>query len=89
MSADEVTQSGVINRISGPAVTARAMKGAGMYELVRVGEVGLLGEVIRLDGDTAFVQCYEDTTGLSPGQPVQRTGRSLRVTLGPGLLGGV
>ncbi|HUJ74018.1 MAG TPA: hypothetical protein VL359_04130, partial [bacterium] len=52
---------GIISRVSGPTVIARAMAGARMAEVVRVGGVGLMGEIIRLDGDTAFIQAYEDT----------------------------
>jgi len=80
---------GVISRVSGPTVIARAMSGAKMSEVVRVGQVGLMGEVIRLDGDTAFIQAYEDTSGICVGEPAVCTGQSLLVTLGPGLLGGV
>jgi len=80
---------GVIAKISGPAVIARSVRGAGMYEIVRVGEAGLMGEIIRLDGDTAFIQTYEDTSGLSVGEPVACTGEPLLMTLGPGLLGNV
>jgi V/A-type H+-transporting ATPase subunit A len=60
-----------------------------MQEVVRVGEAALLGEIIRLEGDTAFIQVYEDTSGVSVGEPVEGTGRALMLTLGPGLLGGV
>ncbi len=81
--------TGVIAKISGPTVIAKQMEGAQMYEVVRVGKAGLMGEVIRLDGDEAFIQTYEDTSGLSLGEPVARTGNPLRVTLGPGLLGRV
>jgi V/A-type H+-transporting ATPase subunit A len=80
---------GRIARISGPAVIARDMRGVRMYEVVRVGREGLMGEVIRLDEDTAFIQTYEDTSGLQVGEPVQATGQALLVTLGPGLLGTV
>ena len=88
-SSGKHNQVGLISRISGPAVIARSMAGARMYELVRIGEVGLMGEVIRLDGDTAFIQAYEDTSGLSVGEPVVGTGEPLLITLGPGLLGSV
>ena len=81
--------TGVIAKISGPTVIAKRMEGAQMYEVVRVGKAGLMGEVIRLDGEEAFIQTYEDTSGLSLGEPVARTGNPLRVTLGPGLLGKV
>jgi len=81
--------TGSIIKIAGPAVIARGMTGARMYDIVRVGKEGLLGEIIRLDGDTAFVQVYEDTSGLYVGEPVESTGRPLTVELGPGLLHGV
>merc|ERR1712178_209927 len=58
-----------------------------MYELVRVGADRLIGEIIRLDGDTATIQCYEETSGLTVGDPVQRTMKPLSVELGPGMLG--
>jgi len=80
---------GTIIKISGPAVIARGMTGARMYDIVRVGDEGLLGEIIRLEGDTAFVQVYEDTSGLYVGEPVESTGNPLTVELGPGLLTGV
>ncbi len=80
---------GVVSRVSGPTVIARSMGGSRMAEVVRVGSVGLMGEIIRLDGDTAFVQTYEDTSGICVGEPVLGTGESLLVTLGPGLLGSV
>jgi len=76
-------------RVSGPIVTAGGMHGAGMYELVRVGEEGLSGEIVRLSGDTATLQVYEDTTLLRPGAPVERTGMPLSVWLGPGLIGNI
>jgi V/A-type H+/Na+-transporting ATPase subunit A len=80
---------GSISRVSGPTVVARAMSGARMAEVVRIGNVGLMGEVIRLDGDTAFIQAYEDTSGICVGEPAVSTGEALRVTLGPGLLGSI
>ncbi len=79
--------SGVIAKISGPTVIARGVRGVRMYEVVRVGEAGIMGEIIRLDGDTAFVQTYEDMAGVSVGEPVVGTGAPLVMTLGPGLLG--
>jgi V/A-type H+-transporting ATPase subunit A len=81
--------NGVIIKISGPAVIARSMSGSQMYEIVEVGVAGLMGEIIRLDGDTAFIQTYEDTSGISVGEPVVGKGHPLLVTLGPGLLGNV
>jgi V/A-type H+/Na+-transporting ATPase subunit A len=77
---------GAIARISGPTVIARRMRGARMYEVVRVGDAGLMGEIIRLDGEMAFIQTYEDTSSLCVGEPVTATGEALLVTLGPGLL---
>jgi len=79
-------KTGTIARISGPTVIARGMAGARMYEVVRVGETGLMGEVIRLEEDEAFIQIYEDTSSLTIGEPVNRTGEPLRINLGPGLL---
>lgn len=78
-----------IAKISGPAVIAEGMSGTKMYDIVRVGKLGLIGEIIRLDGDTAFIQVYEDTSGLFVGEPVETTNEPLIVELGPGLLGGI
>jgi V/A-type H+-transporting ATPase subunit A len=75
--------------VAGPAVKADGMTGARMYEVVRVGKDGLIGEVIKLTGDVAFIQVYENTSGLSPGEPVVGTGLPLSVTLGPGMMGSV
>ena len=80
---------GKIQRISGPAVIADGMMGARMYDIVRVGEENLIGEIIRLDGNTAFVQVYEDTAGLTVGEHVVSTGLPLAVELGPGMLNGI
>jgi V/A-type H+-transporting ATPase subunit A len=77
---------GRIIRVTGPLVVADGMKGAKMYEVVRVGEMGLIGEIIRLEGDKAVIQVYEETAGIRPGEPVRGTGASLTVELGPGLL---
>jgi V/A-type H+-transporting ATPase subunit A len=78
---------GRIVRISGPLVVAEGMRGVQMYEMVRVGEEGLIGEVTRIRGDEAYIQVYESTSGLRPGEPVEGTGAPLSVELGPGLLG--
>jgi V/A-type H+/Na+-transporting ATPase subunit A len=78
--------SGVIARVSGPVVIAEGLENAKMYDVVRVGSLGLVGEIIRLVGGTATVQVYEDTTGIRPGDPVESTGQALSVELGPGLL---
>ena len=80
-----MSKEGVIYRISGPVVTATGMS-AGMYDVVRVGNEGLMGEVIELHGDKAVIQVYEDTSGIRPGEPVINTGETLSVSLGPGLL---
>ncbi|MCD6523942.1 MAG: V-type ATP synthase subunit A, partial [Thermococcus sp.] len=77
---------GRIIRVTGPLVVADDMKGSKMYEVVRVGEMGLIGEIIRLEGDKAVIQVYEETAGVRPGEPVKGTGASLTVELGPGLL---
>jgi V/A-type H+-transporting ATPase subunit A len=78
--------NGVVYRVTGPVVAAKGLEGAKMFDVVRVGELGLVGEVIRLQGDTATLQIYEDTTGLRPGEKVVNTGQALSVELGPGLL---
>ncbi|MCD6496368.1 MAG: V-type ATP synthase subunit A [Candidatus Aenigmarchaeota archaeon] len=77
---------GRIFRVTGSAVEADGMRGSLMHEMVEVGNEKLLGEIIRLDGDTAFIQVYEETTGLTPGEPVRGTGKPLSVELGPGVL---
>jgi V/A-type H+-transporting ATPase subunit A len=77
---------GKIIRIAGSLVEADGMKGSKIYELVKVGKEKLLGEIIRLNKDVASIQVYEETTGLSPGEPVEGTGSPLSVELGPGIL---
>jgi len=79
----------VLVRISGALAEAEPLGQASLYELVRVGRKGLLGEVIRVVGQRATIQVYEETSGLSVGEPVTLTGKSLTVQLGPGLLGSV
>ncbi|MEO0194573.1 MAG: V-type ATP synthase subunit A [candidate division WOR-3 bacterium] len=79
--------AGKIYRISGALVVAKGLEGVRMNEVVRVGEEKLVGEVIRIAEDQVFIQVYEDTSGLMVGEPVERTGESLAVELGPGLLG--
>ncbi len=76
-------------RISGPIITATGMGRAQMYEVVQVGSLGLVGEVVRLINDLATIQVYEDTTMLKPGAQVLCTGAPLSVSLGPGLLGNI
>lgn len=77
---------GSITRITGPLVQASGMQGAKMYEVVKVSEEKLLGEIIELDGDVASIQVYEETAGIGPGDPVYSTGKTMSVELGPGLL---
>jgi len=76
---------GILKRISGPVVTAVDLD-AHMYDVVRVGNEQLMGEVIKIDGENIIIQVYEATDGIRPGEPVENTGLSLAVELGPGLL---
>ena len=75
-----------VARISGPVVVAKDLDGAHLFDIVRIGEMGLVGEIIRLEGNSAMVQVYEDTTGLKPGEKVVNTNKPLSLQLGPGLL---
>jgi V/A-type H+-transporting ATPase subunit A len=81
----EKGQEGVLKRIAGPVVTAVNID-AHMYDVVKVGNEELMGEVIKIQGDETIIQVYEDTSGIRPGEPVTNTGLSLAVELGPGLL---
>lgn len=81
--------TGKIIKLSGPVVVADSMKGTQMYEMVRVGEEKLIGEIIGLEGETATVQVYEETAGIKPGEIVESTGGPLSVELGPGLIGSI
>ena len=83
------TVTGVITRVNGPIVEASGMREAAMLEVVEVGEHKLVGEIIRLRGDTATIQVYENTGGVKPGSPVRALGTPLSVRLGPGLLGAI
>ncbi len=78
--------NGVIIKVSGPLVVAAEMTNARMFDVVKIGEHKLVGEIIKLQGDTASIQVYEDTAGLKPGDPVLMTGMPLSVELGPGIL---
>ena len=82
----QLTTQGVIERISGPVVQASNMLGTKLYDVARVGEEKLVGEIIRLNGDIATIQVYESTDGLTPGEPVYPAYAPLSVELGPGLL---
>ncbi|UCE17427.1 MAG: V-type ATP synthase subunit A [Gemmatimonadota bacterium] len=79
-------KQGTIVKVSGPLVVAEGMDEARMYDVVRVSEKKLIGEVIELKGDRASIQVYEETGGLGPGEPVFSTGMPLSVELGPGLM---
>ncbi|HEY7194527.1 MAG TPA: V-type ATP synthase subunit A [Gemmatimonadales bacterium] len=81
--------SGQIVRVSGALAEAAPLPGASLYELVRVGKRGLLGEIIRVTEERATIQVYEDTAGLQLGEPVTCSGQPLSIHLGPGLLGSV
>jgi len=81
--------AGTLTKITGPVVVAEGMTGSKMYDVVRVGQAGLMGEVIRLEGDLATIQVYEDTSGLVVGEMVESTDGPLMVELGPGLLSSI
>ncbi|PSP79100.1 ATP synthase subunit A [Halobacteriales archaeon QS_1_68_20] len=83
--ATDVTEDGTIESVSGPVVTATGLE-AKMNDVVYVGEEGLMGEVIEIEGDLTTIQVYEETSAVSPGEPVENTGAPLSVDLGPGLL---
>jgi V/A-type H+-transporting ATPase subunit A len=87
LGVDHAAPTGEIWRIAGPVVVARGLDRVRLYNVVRVGRAALPGEVIRLSGDLATIQVYENTSGLRVGEPVLDTGRPLEAELGPGLLG--
>ncbi len=80
---------GKISRISGPVVIAEDLEDIKMYDVVRVGDIGLIGEVIKIEGNRSTIQVYEDTSGIKPGEKVVNENHPLSVTLGPGLLGSI
>ncbi len=82
-------EQGKIIRVAGPLVVASGCLGAKMYDMVKIGALGLIGEIIELKEDQAFIQVYEDTTGIGPDEPVFLTGRPLSVELGPGLVSSI
>jgi len=86
LSDDKESQYGTVFSVSGPVVVGEGMIGAQMYELVRVGHGELVGEVIRIEADKATIQVYEETAGVTVGDPVLRTGKPLSVELGPGFI---
>lgn len=79
-------KTGKIIKVSGPLVVAEGMDEANVYDVVKVGEKGLIGEIIEIRGDKASIQVYEETSGIGPGDPVITTGEPLSVELGPGLI---
>ncbi|MHC4216334.1 MAG: V-type ATP synthase subunit A, partial [Planctomycetota bacterium] len=82
-------KSGKIIKVAGPVVVAEGMTGARMYDVVRVGDENLIGEIVELHGDLASIQVYEDTVGIGPGEDVVNTGAPLSVELGPGLISSI
>ncbi|MBM4177424.1 V-type ATP synthase subunit A, partial [Candidatus Gribaldobacteria bacterium] len=80
---------GTIIKVAGPLVVAKNCPTAKMYEVVKVGNEGLSGEVIRIEKDIIYIQVYEETSGVGPGEPVILTGYPLQVELGPGILGNI
>lgn len=82
-------KQGKIIRVAGPLVVASDCLGAKMYDMVKIGKLGLIGEIIELKGENAFIQVYEDTTGIGPEEPVYLTGMPLSVELGPGLISSI
>lgn len=78
--------SGKIVKVSGPLVVAAGLSDANMADVVRVGEQKLIGEILTMNGDSASIQVYEETSGLGPGAVVETTGAPLSVELGPGLI---
>ncbi len=81
--------NGVITKVAGPLVIAEGMRDANMFDVVRVSDQHLIGEIIEMHGDRASIQVYEETSGLGPGEEVISTGRPLSVELGPGLIGSI
>eukprot|EP00924_Labyrinthula_sp_SR-Ha-C_P008342 maker-scaffold_11-snap-gene-10.11-mRNA-1 protein AED:0.03 eAED:0.03 QI:55/1/1/1/0.66/0.5/4/51/615 len=86
---DKESNYGYVLRVSGPLVVGAKMGGSAMYELVRVGTQLLVGEIIKLEGDTASIQVYEDTSGLVVGDPILRTNAPLSLELGPGIMNNI
>lgn len=82
-------KKGIITKVSGPLVVARGLQNAKMYDVVLVGKLGLLGEIIQIKEDLSFIQVYEETSGIGPGEEVESTGSPLSVELGPGLIGSI
>lgn len=79
-------KQGIITKVSGPLVIAKGMKEANMFDVVKVSDKNLLGEIIAMDGENASIQVYEETSGVGPGEKIIQTGMPLSVELGPGML---
>jgi len=86
---EKIEKTGTITKVSGPLIVAKDMKDVKMYDVVRVSEKKLIGEVIELRGDLASIQVYEETAGIGPGEPVYFTNEPLSVELAPGLIAGI
>ena len=80
---------GTIKKVAGPLVIAKGMRDANMFDVVRVSDRRLIGEIIEIHGDEASIQVYEETSGLGPGTPVESTGEPMSVELGPGLISSI
>ena len=80
---------GKIKKVAGPLVIATGMRNADMFDVVRVSDKRLIGEIIEMHGDEASIQVYEETSGLGPGEPVESMDVPLSVELGPGLMGSI
>ncbi len=80
---------GIVKKVAGPLVIAEGMRDSNMFDVVRVSNQRLIGEIIEIHGDQASIQVYEETSGLGPGEPVESTGAPLSVELGPGLIGSI
>lgn len=87
-NANKVSK-GIIKKVAGPLVIAEGMRDANMFDVVRVSDQRLIGEIIEMHGDRASIQVYEETSGLGPGEPVESTGVPMSVELGPGLIGSI
>ena len=84
-----MNSTGTVVKISGPLVVAEGMRDANMFDVVRVSEKRLIGEIIEMHGDRASIQVYEETSGLGTGEAVESTGEPMSVELGPGLIGSI
>lgn len=89
MTQTEQRKVGIISKVAGPLIVAKGMKDVQMYDVVRVSNKKLIGEIIELRDDVASIQVYEETAGLGPGEPVYFTNQPLSVELGPGLIEGI